>query len=77
MKKDELTQEEKVLRHIQRKGSITTYEAFKLYNITRLSAKIYDLINIRGEKIESEYRINQKTGASYKIYYLDKRRVKK
>ena len=38
-----LTQINWVLQHLLKHGSITSYEAFKLYGITRLSAKIYDL----------------------------------
>lgn len=32
-----------VLDHLKRKGYITTWEAFELYGITRLSAKIHIL----------------------------------
>ena len=37
------SQEHKVLVHMQRYGSITSMEAFHKYNITRLSAKIFNL----------------------------------
>lgn len=77
MKKEELTQEEKVLRHIQKYGSISTYDAFKCYNITRLSAKIYNLIHEKGINIKSEYRTNKKTGCNYKVYYLNERKIRK
>ena len=77
MKKEELTQEEKVLRHIKKYGSISTYDAFKHYNITRLSAKIYNLIHNQGINIKSEYRTNKKTGCNYKVYYLDERKIRK
>ena len=42
-KKVKLNQREKVLRHLDYYGSITTLEAFRDYAITRLSAKIYEL----------------------------------
>lgn len=77
MKKEELTQEEKVLRHIKKYGSISTYDTFKNYNITRLSAKIYNLIHNQGINIKSEYRTNKKTNCNYKVYYLDERKIKK
>lgn len=38
-----MSQEEIVLEHLQRHGSITTWDSFELYGITRLSAKIYNL----------------------------------
>lgn len=34
---------QEVLRHLQLKKSITSYEAFILYKQTRLSARIFDL----------------------------------
>ena len=37
------TQTDKILSHLNTYGSITTYEAFKRYNITRLSARIFDI----------------------------------
>ena len=43
IKKVKLSQKEKVLRHLDQFGSITTLEAFRDYAITRLSAKIYEL----------------------------------
>ena len=36
-------QEQEVLRHIKKYGSITSMEAFEKYGITRLSARIYNL----------------------------------
>lgn len=38
-----LNQKQEVLRHIREHGSITSWEAFKEYGITRLSAIIYKL----------------------------------
>ena len=38
-----MSQTEKVLNHMKENGRITTFEAFMTYNITRLSARIYDL----------------------------------
>jgi hypothetical protein len=38
-----MTQAEKILKHLQERGGITSMEAFQLYGITRLSARICDL----------------------------------
>lgn len=42
-KRKELTQDERVLRHLKDMGSITTWVAIQQYGITRLSACIYRL----------------------------------
>ena len=47
----------KVMWHLQEYGSITTWEAIKLYGATRLSSIIYNLrysynMNIKSEKID-------------------------
>lgn len=44
------TQCQQVLEHLQKKCGITAFEAFKLYGITRISARIYELRK-RGYKI--------------------------
>ena len=49
-----MTQEQKVLRHLQELGSITSWEAIMEYGITRLSAKIFNLRK-QGYEIEKEY----------------------
>ena len=64
-----------VLKHLKCKGSITSMEAIKLYSITRLSGRIYELrnsgyditsvpvesINIFGKKTEFvKYVLNRK-----------------
>ena len=38
-----MTQKEQVLKHMRKYGSISTWEAFGWYKITRLSARIADL----------------------------------
>lgn len=43
MKEKRLTKTERVLRHLQEFGSITSWEAIKEYGATRLSAIIYTL----------------------------------
>lgn len=38
-----MTQVEKILRHTEKYGSITTLEAFQEYGITRLASRIHDI----------------------------------
>jgi len=40
-----MTQEQQILKHLLKKGSITSWEAIEKYRITRLSARIYTLRN--------------------------------
>ena len=47
-------QTDKILRHIQDHGSITTMEAFNDYGITRLPARIADL-RAMGYAIRSQF----------------------
>lgn len=71
---DIVTQNERILRHLQDYGSITPVEALKDYGCMRLGARIYDLkreghritteretvINKRGEKVAfARYRMGQ------------------
>lgn len=49
-----ITQEEMIRKHLNKKGSITSWEAIKLYGCTRLSSKIYDLRK-EGFKIKTDY----------------------
>ena len=59
-----MTQNEMILKHLKGKGSITTLEAFNLYGVTRLSARIYDLRKhgycIRNDIQEKENRFGKK-----------------
>ena len=43
MKKYEFTQTDLIEQHLKEKGSITTWEAYEIFGITRLSDKIYQL----------------------------------
>lgn len=64
-KKEKLTQEDRILRHLKKKGSIT-----------RLSAKIYNLKNNYNVKIKDEFikRKNRYGEVVYfKKYMLDKK----
>lgn len=46
-----MTQCEQVLEHIDKYGSISSLEAFREYNITRLAARIHE-IEVIGTKID-------------------------
>ncbi len=50
----EMTQTDKIYRHMQDYGSITSMEAFSEYGCTRLSARIWDLQHQRGLNIKRE-----------------------
>lgn len=65
-----MTQNETILEHIKKNGSITSLEAFELYRITRLSGRIHDL-RAQGYKITTEKRKAQ-NGAMYAVYRLQK-----
>lgn len=54
-----MTQKEEVLRHLREMGSLSSFEAFAYYGITRLSARVHELrkdgYTIRGtvQKVKS------------------------
>lgn len=63
-----MTQNEMILNHIKKHGSITSMEAFAEYNITRLSGRIHEL-RAQGYKITSN-KEKAKNGAVYAVYRL-------
>lgn len=73
-----MTQEQMVLRHLKHFHSITSWEAFTDYGITRLSAKIFNLReqmrgsgeHIAGEWVVSENRFGEPV--RYKKYFIEK-----
>lgn len=62
-----MTQNEMVLDHLQRIGSITTYDAYRK-GITRLSARIWELKHRYGVQIEKE-RIDYKARDGKRKHY--------
>lgn len=67
-----MTQCERVLKHIQQYGTITTKQAYDLYGITRLGARIYDLKNqgydIVADSVPVKNRFGEKAHvARYKL----------
>lgn len=69
-----MTQHESVLNFMRENGSITSMDAFNFFNITRLSARIFELRQL-GHIIDTE-RVTAKNiyGHSYTFarYYLVK-----
>lgn len=64
--KKKLSQEELVLSHLMKYGSITSWDAIRKYHITRLSAIIYNLRSIYD--IISKYETNKTTETTYVRY---------
>ena len=58
-----LTQKDRIIRHLNDKGSITALEAMKEYGIMRLTSRICELkdegYNIRSEIVSSKKRYNE------------------
>lgn len=76
-----MTQEEIVIKYLNKKGSITTYEAFTKLYITRLSAVIYNLKNLYGIEFDEEWIVKKNRygrAVNFKKYILKKenRRIK-
>lgn len=61
------TQTSVVLAHMQEHGSITSMEAFELYGITRLSAKVFALRAL-GHDIETK-RESTRNRFGHKVSY--------
>ena len=74
-----LSQGKMVLQHLKEHGSITSYEAIKLFGATRLSAIIYDLRHKDGYNISSSMK-KVTTRYGYKtqvaVYKLETERKK-
>mgnify|MGYP001769570448 FL=1 len=66
---------EKVLDHLKEKGSITSWDAIKLYKATRLSSIIYNLrkrLNAQGDFDIDSIPTKGKNGTTYATYNLVK-----
>ena len=72
-----LTQCERILRHLEDFGSITSLEAMSEYGIMRLASRINDLKGmgypILSERASSKNRYNETT--SYSVYRLANKEV--
>ena len=67
MEKKKKTQKEQVLNHLKKNGSITTMVAFNRYQITRLSARIWEL---RKDGYEITTENEARKGKTYARYRL-------
>ena len=63
-----LSQTEVILNHLKKHGSISSFEAFKEYQILRLSARIHDLRDL-GYKIQTHTKT--RNGKNFAVYTLD------
>ena len=70
-----ISQNDAILKHLESHTGITSMEAFKLYGITRLSARIHDLKE-RGHKISTVDREVDK-GDGKKTRFCEYRLAKK
>ena len=63
-----LSQTKLILQHLMEHESITSYEAFKLYGATRLSAIIHHLRHNKGYDIETDLKlVTTRTGGKVQI----------
>ena len=62
-----ITQKDRVLQHLRNYGSITTWESYQDYGITRLSAVIFDLIHKFGVHIDNSERVTKKNRYGEKV----------
>lgn len=63
-----VSQTKLVLQHLKKYGTITSYEAIKLYGVTRLSAIIYTLRHNNGYIITTTFEsVITRFGAKTKI----------
>lgn len=57
-----MTQNERVLKHMRKYGTITTKQAYDLYGITRLGARIYELRNMGFDIVSDTVPVKNRFG---------------
>lgn len=67
--KKRVSQSEMIKKHLTKRGSITSWEAIKLYGCTRLSAKIYDL-RAEGMDIKTDH-VTKKNRYGYPVTFAN------
>ena len=70
MSRTRLTKTEKVKRHLERGNKITSMQAFKKFNATRLSAIIFELRNRHKMDINTQEKVSRLDNGKYAEYYL-------
>ena len=63
-----LSQNRQIQKHLSKHGEISTWTAFKKYNITRLSARIWDLRNLYEMSIGDKTVTRNKK--RFTVYYI-------
>lgn len=71
-----LTQKDRVLRHLEDFGSITSWMAFMDYGITRLSAIIFDLKHKYDVPIDCSERVSRKNRYGEKVSFTNYKLIK-
>ena len=69
-----MTKKQKVLDHLKRHGSISTWEAIQLYGVTRLSAAIWTLRHQDKYDIRDHWKTQKDRygdSINYKVYTLE------
>ena len=67
-KSKRITQEDIVLNHLRKYGTITSFDAFEKYRITRLAVSIHSLRK-KGYNIDT-YNVLSSNGRRYGLYEL-------
>lgn len=72
MKEDKHYQKDMIEKHLLEKGHITSWEAFEIYGITRLSHIIYKLREVYNIKSENTTKKNRYGNwCTYSTYVLE------
>ena len=72
-----MTKTDEVLEFINKRGSITSWDAIRYLRYTRLSASIHELRHKRLIDIKSRTEVNKRTKKPYSRYYIDENRLPK
>ena len=72
-----MTKTDEVLEFINKRGSITSWDAIRYLHYSRLSASIHTLRHERMTNIKSRTEVNKRTKKHYSRYYIDENRLPK
>lgn len=70
-----MNQTERIKQHLETFGEITSFQAFREYGCTRLSARIFELRNSYGMQIEGDRKTRKNRfdeASHYMVYRLSK-----